>query len=162
MPRIEPATDVGHRYNGLREPIEKTIARIKHNVVVTGTLTGSPGQESAVFQIEGMEDRRFHINTQLMDGFIIRKITGSTVVLKNQVGSETISLHVTSGNRFVEGAGTGDGFNKTSTERHEGSPSQHPPVGVNATYSPHSPAEYPQVTGRAYENIAAPGQPPEN
>ena len=84
--------NVGHY-----ETIEETIARLKRDVVVTGTITGTLGQESAMFQIEGMADRLFKINTQLMDGFIIKEITNSYVVLKNQIGNEAFSLYVQSG-----------------------------------------------------------------
>ena len=76
------------------ETTEETITRLKHDVIVTGTITGMPGQESAMFQIEGMADRVFNINTQLMDGFIIKEITGSHVTLKNQLGNETFTLYV--------------------------------------------------------------------
>lgn len=79
------------------EAIEETIARLKHDVVVTGTILGMLGQKSALFQIEGMADRLFKINTQLMDGFIIQEITSSYVVLKNQIGNETFTLYVQSG-----------------------------------------------------------------
>jgi len=77
-----------------QETIEETIARINRNVIVTGTVIGIPGQESAIFQIEGMPDKSFQINTQLMDGFIITKITQNEVVLKNQIGNESFSLSV--------------------------------------------------------------------
>ena len=76
------------------ETIEKTIARIQRDVIVTGTITGNAGQELAIFQIEGMPDSSFKINTQLMDGFIIVGITENHVVLKNQIGDETFSLQV--------------------------------------------------------------------
>ena len=82
---------------GYYETIEETIARLKRDVIVTGTILGTPGQESALFQIEGMADRLFKINTQLMDGFIIKEITTSNVVLKNQVGNETLTFYVQSG-----------------------------------------------------------------
>lgn len=74
------------------ETIDETIARIKRDVQVTGTIIGARGQEAALFQIEGMSDRFFKINTQLMDGFIITVITNNHVVLKNQSGDETFSL----------------------------------------------------------------------
>lgn len=82
---------------GNAEPIQQAIARINRDVIVTGTLTGAPGKESATFQIEGMADRVYKIDTQLMDGFIIKKITGATVTLKNQIGDEIIILHVQTG-----------------------------------------------------------------
>ena len=69
---------------GRNETIEETITRIKRDVVVTGTVTGIPGKETAYFQIEGMSDRAFLINTQLMDGFIINEITETQIILKNQ------------------------------------------------------------------------------
>ena len=78
------------------DTIEETIARIKQDVYVTGTIIGTPGQETALFQIEGMADLSFKINTQLMDGFIIKQITNDKVILKNQIGEETIELWVTS------------------------------------------------------------------
>lgn len=84
------------------ETIEETIARLKRDVIVTGTITGTLEQESAMFQIEGMADRLFKINTQLMDGFIIKEITGSYVVLKNQAGNETFSLYVQSGGESLD------------------------------------------------------------
>ena len=74
------------------ETIDQTIARIKRDVIVTGTITGIAGKESAMFQIEGMADMPFQINTQLMDGFIITEITKDHVVLKNQIGEETFTL----------------------------------------------------------------------
>jgi len=80
------------------ETIEETIARIKRDVIVTGTVIGTPGKESALFQIENMPDRAFNINTQLMDGFIITEITQNQVSLKNQNGDEFFSLPVQSGN----------------------------------------------------------------
>jgi hypothetical protein len=89
--------DMDSQQAGHYETIEETITRLKRDVVVTGTITGALGQESAMFQIEGMADRLFKINTQLMDGFIIKEITTSNVVLKNQVGNETFSLYVQSG-----------------------------------------------------------------
>lgn len=79
---------------GYYETIKETIVRIKKDVVVTGSLVGKPGEEMAYFQIEGMPDRPFKINTQLMDGFIITEITNHFVVLKNQSGDETFSLMV--------------------------------------------------------------------
>lgn len=94
----EQPHDTDNRNSGYYETIEETITRIKRDVIVTGTITGVSGQESALFQIEGMEDRAFLINTQLMDGFIIKEITNSYVVLKNQVGNETFSLYVQSEN----------------------------------------------------------------
>lgn len=80
--------------NAYAESIEETIMRIKRNVVVTGIITGSLGEKSALFQIEGMPDRLFNINTQLMDGFIIKEITSKYVLLKNQQGEETFFLYV--------------------------------------------------------------------
>ena len=79
---------------GHYETIDETIARIKRDVRVTGAIIGARGQEAALFQIEGMPDRSFKINTQLMDGFIITVITNNHVVLKNQSGDETFSLMV--------------------------------------------------------------------
>ena len=103
----QPAgNNVGHY-----ETIEETIARLKRDVVVTGTITGTLGQESAIFQIEGMADRLFKINTQLMDGFIIKEITNSYVVLKNQTGNETFSLYVQSGEESLPDSGQEPGFN---------------------------------------------------
>ena len=75
---------------GHYETIEETIARLKRDVRVTG----APGQEVALFQIEGMPDRSFKINTQLMDGFIITEITNNHVALKNQIGDETFTIRV--------------------------------------------------------------------
>lgn len=86
-----------HSQQDRYETIEETIARIKKDVIVTGTIKGVSGEEVAYFQIEGMKDRAFLIDTQLMDGFIIEEITNSYVVLKNQVGDETFYLHVQSG-----------------------------------------------------------------
>ena len=54
--------------NSYYETINETIARLKRDVVVTGAITGTSGQESAMFKIEGMPDREFLINTQLMIG----------------------------------------------------------------------------------------------
>ena len=76
------------------ETIQETITRIKRDVHVTGTLISTPGMEQAFFQIEGKPDKSFDVNTQLMDGFIITKITDQQVVLKNQIGDETFSLTV--------------------------------------------------------------------
>lgn len=66
------------------ETIEQTIARIKRDVIVTGTITGISGEESAIIQIKNMTDRSFRINTHLMDGFIIVNITPNHIILKNQ------------------------------------------------------------------------------
>ena len=82
---------------GHYETIEETIVRIKRDVIVTGTITGTPGKESAMFQIEGMADRSFNINTQLMDGFIIIDINQKRIILKNQSGDESFSMPVQSG-----------------------------------------------------------------
>ena len=82
---------------GYYETTEETIVRLKRDVVVTGTILSKPEHTYALFQIEGMSDAAFNINTQLMDGFIIKKITESYVVLKNQTGNETFSLYVQSG-----------------------------------------------------------------
>ncbi len=79
---------------GHYETIEETIARIKRDVFVTGTIIGTLGQETGFFQIEGMPDRSFKINKQLMDGFIITGITENRVILKNQTGNEIIFLDV--------------------------------------------------------------------
>ena len=79
---------------GHYETIDETIARIKRDVQVTGALIGARGQEAALLQIEGMPDRSFKINTQLMDGFIITGITENRVILKNQTGNEIIFLDV--------------------------------------------------------------------
>ena len=79
---------------GHYETIEETIARIKRDVYVTGAIISAPGEEVALFQIEGMPDRSFKINTQLMDGFIITEITNHHVALKNQIGDETITIKV--------------------------------------------------------------------
>ena len=79
---------------GYYETIKETIARIKRDVYVRGTIISAPGEEVALFQIEGMPDRSFKINTQLMDGFIITEITNHHVVLKNQIGDETFSIRV--------------------------------------------------------------------
>ena len=97
----QPAANNFYQY----ETIEETIARLKRDVVVTGTITGTLGQESAIFQIEGMADRLFNINTQLMDGFIIKEITNSYVVLKNQTGNEAFSLYVQSGEEALPDSG---------------------------------------------------------
>ena len=80
--------------SGNFESIEETIARIKRDVYVTGVIIGAPGKEAALFKIEGMLDRSFKINTQLMDGFIITEITNDHVMLKNQIGDESFSLNV--------------------------------------------------------------------
>ena len=82
-------SNVGHY-----ETIEETIARIKRDVYVTGSIISTPGKEEALFQIEGMPDRSFSINTQLMDGFIITGITDNRVILKNQTGDEVIFFDV--------------------------------------------------------------------
>ena len=79
---------------GHYETIEETIARIKRDVYATGAIISAPGQEVALFQIEGMPDRSFKINTQLMDGFIITEITNHHVALKNQIGDETFTIKV--------------------------------------------------------------------
>jgi hypothetical protein len=92
-PQIEDNNSNSSNF-GYYETIEQTVARIKKDVVVTGSIVGEPGEEMAYFQIEGMPDRSFTINTQLMDGFIITEITNHHVVLKNQTGNETISLMV--------------------------------------------------------------------
>ncbi|MCK4704916.1 MAG: hypothetical protein KAT90_05515 [Gammaproteobacteria bacterium] len=89
-------TDKGN--SGHYRTIEETIARLKRNVVVTGTVTGTAGEESALFQIEGMPDRPFIINTQLMDGFIITEITQNQVILKNQSSDDFFSLPVQAAN----------------------------------------------------------------
>lgn len=85
----EPAPGTG-KY----ETIDETITRLKRDVIVTGTVTGTPGQETATFSIETMADRSFKINTQLMDGFIITEIHPAYVMLKNQSGNETIRFEV--------------------------------------------------------------------
>ena len=90
----ESSHDIDNSNSGSYETIEGTIARINRDVIVTGTITGTPGQESAIFQIEGMPDLSFQINTQLMDGFIITDITENQIVLKNQIGDESFSLNV--------------------------------------------------------------------
>lgn len=90
----QPETGLPERASGYYETIEETIARLKRDVVVTGTVTGVPGEESAMFRIEGMPDRSFAINTQLMDGFIITEITSDHVVLKNQTGNESFVLNI--------------------------------------------------------------------
>ncbi len=79
---------------GHYETIEETIARIKRDVHVTGAIISAPGQQSALFQIEGLPDRSFSINTQLMDGFIITGITENRVILKSQTGNEIIFLDI--------------------------------------------------------------------
>lgn len=83
-----------NQHEGHYETIQETIERLKRDVVVTGTITGAPGLESAMFRIEGMADRQFMINKQLMDGFIIREITKMNVVLVNQAGHERINFEV--------------------------------------------------------------------
>ena len=88
--------------SGDYETIEDTMSRLKRDVYVTGTLIGVPGQEQAFFKIEGMPDRSFNINTQLMDGFIITEITNNHVVLKNQIGDETFFLFVGEHDRDAE------------------------------------------------------------
>ena len=80
------------------ETIEETIARIKRDAIVTGTVTGTAGEESAIFQIKSMPDRSFNINTQLMDSFIITDISQNQIILKNQMGNESFSMTVQSGN----------------------------------------------------------------
>lgn len=79
---------------GYYETIEEIIARIKRDVVVTATIIGTPGQEYAMFKIEGLPDQSFKINMQLMGGFIITKITQNQIELKNQIGDESFSLKV--------------------------------------------------------------------
>jgi len=93
MPISTDSAEHGHY-----ESIEEIIARIKRDVIVTGTFTGRHGAESALFRIEGMPDRSFDIHTQLMDGFIITRIDRNQVILKNQSGDESLSLPVESGN----------------------------------------------------------------
>jgi hypothetical protein len=90
--------NTGHNNFDNYENIEEIITRIKRDVIVTGTITGTPGQESAIFQIENMPDITLQINTQLMDGFIITEITHDQVVLKNQAGNESFSMPVEAGN----------------------------------------------------------------
>lgn len=101
--------------SGHYETVEEIIARIKRNVIVTGTMIGVPGEETAIFQIEGMADRLFKINTQLMDGFIIKEITNTYVVLKNQIGKETFSLYVQSGEVSLPDSKLIPEFNTIST-----------------------------------------------
>jgi len=96
----EPQTENSVAGMGHYESIEETISRLRKDVLVTGTTMSIPGEESAIVQIEGLSERIFKINTQLMDGFIIEKITSRRVLLKNQSGEETISLIV---GRFSEG-----------------------------------------------------------
>lgn len=84
-------------YPGYYESTEEIMARLKKDVIVTGTITGIPGEETALFKIEGMPDRSFGINTQLMDGFIITEITENAVVLKNQQGNEHFTIQVLPG-----------------------------------------------------------------
>ena len=79
---------------GQYELIHETMARIKRDVIVTGAIIGTRGLEEALFQIEGMPDKPFKINTQLMDGFIITEISNRNVLLKNQSGNETLTLEV--------------------------------------------------------------------
>ena len=86
---LADSSNVGHY-----ETVKETIARIKRDVYVTGSLISTPGEEAALFRIEGMPDRSFSINTQLMDGFIITGITDNRVILKNQTGNEIIFLDV--------------------------------------------------------------------
>lgn len=83
------STSTGHY-----ETLEETMARIKRDVNVTGTIMGVAGKEVAFFQIEGLPDQPFKVNTQLMDGFLITSITKDHVVLKNQLGVETLFLDV--------------------------------------------------------------------
>ena len=90
----EQSQDTASLNRGLYETIEETISRIKRDVHVTGAIISTPGQEVALFQIEGMPDRSFSINTQLMDGFIITGITDNRAILKNQTGNEIIFLDV--------------------------------------------------------------------
>lgn len=79
---------------GRYETLQQTMARLRRDVIVTGTITGIPGEEFAMFRIEGMPDRLFKLHSQLMDGFIIQQITTTEVVLKNQRGDETLVLTV--------------------------------------------------------------------
>jgi hypothetical protein len=92
---LNNSTDSGK--SGHYESIEEIIARIKRDVIVTGTVTGTQGTESAIFRIERMPDRSFDINTQLMDGFIITRISHNQITLKNQSGDESFSMPVESG-----------------------------------------------------------------
>ena len=78
------------------ETIEQSIARIKRDVVVTGTFIGTAGAESALFQIKDKPDQSFNISAQLMDGFIITEITQNQVILKNQSGDESFFIPVQS------------------------------------------------------------------
>lgn len=92
---VNKSSDNINSYNtSAYETFEETIARIKRDVIVIGTIIGNQGEESAVFQIENMPDQSFKINTQLMDGFIITTITKNEIVLKNQIGDESFSLKV--------------------------------------------------------------------
>lgn len=74
--------------------IEAIVARLKRDVVVTGTILRTPETDSAMFRIKAMADQEFFVNKQLVDGFIITSITRTRVVLTNQKGSGTITLPV--------------------------------------------------------------------
>jgi len=91
-PVSEPSP-IGHY-----ETINETIARLKKDVVLSATMLREAGKKSAYFQIEGMDDREFYINTQLMDGFIITEITENHVLLKNQTGPESFVLKIRQAN----------------------------------------------------------------
>ena len=43
----------------ISKPFKRPLLGSRRDVIVTGTVIGSPGQESAMFQIEGMADRQF-------------------------------------------------------------------------------------------------------
>ena len=82
------------QHPGHYETINETVERLKRDVVLTATFNISPDKAFALFQIEGMMDRSFKLNTQLMDGFIITNISDNKVTLKNQIGNETIEFHL--------------------------------------------------------------------
>ena len=82
------------QHPGHYETINETVERIKRDVVLSATFNISPDKAFALFQIEGMMDRSFKLNTQLMDGFIITNISDNKVTLKNQVGNETIEFRL--------------------------------------------------------------------
>lgn len=88
---------------GRYESLLETVSRIKRDVVYTGYVEGVTGKKSAIFQVEGMQDKTFDINTQLMDGFIITEITKTNVVLTNQTGNEKIVLSLGDRIKFESG-----------------------------------------------------------
>lgn len=80
--------------SGYYETTEEIMIRIKQDVLVSGTMIDGSGDKVALFRIEGQPDRPFALNAQLMDGFIITKITDQHVILKNQQGPEKLYLNI--------------------------------------------------------------------